>query len=309
MDVLMMASGRFALPLLNALRTSPHRLTAVVSQPDRPKGRGLRPGPTPVSEYCAREQIPLFRPETVQDVSFLREIRALSPEVIVCAAYGQKLSDDILSLPRHVPLNVHASLLPRHRGAAPIARAILSGDARTGVTICRMVRRLDAGPIYAQEEVEIGPDETTPELEARLADRAALLLLRVLDEIAAGTVTERPQDESQATLAPKFRPEEGRLRWNRPARELHNVARALQPQPRAHFFLERRRMYTYRTRPEDSASPDPPGTILEAGEHGILVRCGEGALRLLDIHPESGRRMPAADFLHGHPLRAGMVLG
>lgn len=307
MDVLFLGSGRFALPQLEALAASPeHRVVAVVSQPDRPRGRGRRTGPTPVAEMCAAKGLHLYRPDDVNDATFQREIRALSPAAVVTSAYGQKLSDELLALPRFCAVNVHPSMLPRYRGAAPIARAILRGETVTGVTIGRMVQRLDAGPIYLQREAPIGPEETTGELEPRLAAIGAELLLQALTAIADGTAKETPQEESRVSFAPRFRKEEGRIRWKRSAPAIHNHVRAFHPSPRAFTRHAGRRIFVHRVRAESGAAE--PGTVI-AVDDAIHVACGDGAVALLEVQGEGGRRMPAAEFLNGHPIKPGEKVG
>jgi methionyl-tRNA formyltransferase len=307
MDVVFLGSGRFAQPILEKLLGSKHKVIAVVTQPDRPRARGRRTGPTPLKIFAESKGCHLYQPEEINDPTFLREMRALSPSMMVMAAYGQRLSPELLSLPRYAVLNIHASLLPRHRGPAPIARAILIGDTTSGVTVLKTVARMDAGPTYAQRSVEIGPDETAPQLEARLAPIAADLTAETLDAFETGSANETPQDEKKVTFARKFMKEEGRIQWRRPAARIHNMVRALQPFPLAFSFLDRMRVGFLAVRPEPVGGQPParPGTIAAVDEASFRIACGEGEVTVLELQPEGGRRMATRDFLNGHPLKVG----
>jgi methionyl-tRNA formyltransferase len=312
-NLVFMGSGRFAIPILDVLAAAPeHKVLAVVSQPDRPRGRGLQTSATPVAEHAEAKGLFLYEPEDVGAYEFVREMRALSPELIVVAAYGQFLTRDILSLPKWGCVNVHASLLPRWRGPAPVARAILQGDRRTGVTVHKLVEKMDAGDILAQREEEIRPTDTTPELEERLAAAAGPLVLQVLKEFAEGTVRPRRQDEHKATHARKFDKQEGEIRWGRSARQIGDMVRAMQPYPGAFTFYAGQRLVIFEARPAEGgarAAGAEPGTISAADAEGIRVRCGEGELVVTSLQPENRRRMSAQEFLAGHTVSAGERLG
>jgi methionyl-tRNA formyltransferase len=291
-------------PTLQALLTSAHTVAAVVTQPDRPKGRGQKMTASPVK--AAAGAIPVLQPASTKTEDFARQLESLHADIAVVAAYGQILSQQILSTPRLGMINVHASLLPRYRGAAPIQRAIINGDTETGVTIMRMVRALDAGPMIAASRVPIGPEQTNVEIEDALARAGATLLIDVLDRI--GSLPETPQDESLATYAPKILKEDGRVDWSWPAARIHNLIRALHPWPHAVTFADRRRLILHRSRPSPDRSTRPAGTILDAGADGVRVATGDGTLNLIELQAEGGRPLPARDFLAGHPLTPGTVL-
>lgn len=308
MNLVLMGSGRFAIPVLDALVVSGHKLLAVVTQPDRPRGRGRQPSPTPVKEEADTRSLYLYQPEDVSEYEFMREMRALSPDLIVVSAYGQFLSKDILSLPKYGCVNVHASLLPRWRGPAPVARAILHGDKRTGVTVHKVVVKLDAGEIYAQREVDIAPEDTTPSLEEKLAPIGAQLVLEVIEQFLGGTIKGRRQDERKVSIARKFKKEEGRIRWKRPAAQVDCMIRAMQPFPGAHAFLGETRLVLLAARAERGSGGGEPGTVVSADAGGIRVRCSEGQLVITRLQPESRREMTAQEFLTGHAVNPGDTL-
>lgn len=303
----------FACPSLEVLAEDPAiDLRAVVTQPDRARGRDLRLQPTPVKACAGAWPISVLQPERCRHEAFLRELSALDPELIVVAAYGQILPPALLSMPRHGCLNVHASLLPRHRGASPIQAALLHGDPETGVTLMRMDAGLDTGDIVAVERTPVGSEDNAQTLHDRLAAVGAAVLKRAWPEYIAGRLTPRPQPAEGITYAPRITREDGRLDWQRPAQELWNRVRALTPWPGT--FTEvgvaggRRLIKIWRAMPESAAGGEP-GEILALGREGLLVACGQGALRLLEIQREGGRRLAAADFLAGFPLRVGERLG
>lgn len=302
-----MGSGRFAIPTLEKLLASKHKVMAVVTQADRPRGRGLRPGATPIKEFATEKGLHLYQPEDINAYEFMRELRALAPTVIVTAAYGQKLSDEILMMPKYGCLNVHASLLPRWRGPAPIPRAILAGDRVTGVTVHRLVQKMDAGPVYTTRSVDILPDETTPQLEMRLAPLGSEALIEAVDAIEAGTAKERPQDESQKTNAAKFRKEEGHVNWKKHARYIANQVRSMQPFPGAYAFHERLRLILWVVKPVSTGkrSQARPGSVTAVEPDHFRIACSDGEVAIHEIQPESKRRMTAAEFLQGHPLKVG----
>ena len=243
----------FAVPSLDALMQSGHRLVAVVSQPDRPKGRGQQLQATPTKAIADAHGIPVLQPAKIRDEAFLQQIRDLQPDLGVVVAFGRILPDALLAIPRLGMINVHASILPRYRGAAPIQRAVLAGDAETGVTIMRVITEMDAGPTFAVASVPIPPDATSGEMEDTLAHLGAQLLLPVVDDLAAGRAVETPQDDSRATHAAKITKAEGAIDWTEPAAVVHNKVRGLQPWPLASTHLAGERLVLRRT------APVPPG--------------------------------------------------
>lgn len=302
-----MGTPDFAVPSLEALLGAGHTVCGVFTQPDKPKNRGMKLQPTPVKECALSHGIPVFQPVKLRDGTALEQIRALAPELIVVAAYGRILSQDILDCPPKGCINVHSSLLPRYRGAAPINWAILNGDGETGVTIMHMAAALDAGDIIAQASAPIGPDETAPELTARLAELGGALLAETVARIEAGTAERIPQEEEQATLAPMLGKELSPLDFSRSAQALHDQVRGLIPWPAATARVGGVRCKIFATAAERGSGG--PGTVLEAGKNGILIACGgDTALRILELQPDGGKRMRAADYLRGHPVEAGSVL-
>lgn len=301
----------FAVPILTAVAAS-HTVAVVVTQPDRPKGRGQRAQASPVKQLAGARGIPVLQPERLNDPVFLAALGAYQPDLGVVAAYGKILPEEVLTLPRLGLVNVHASLLPRYRGAAPVHRAVMNGDRETGVTIMRVVKALDAGPMLATARRPIGPDETSEQVERDLADVGATLLVKTLDEVAAGTSTETPQDPRLASHAPRLTKEEGHIHWNEPATAIHNKVRGLYPWPHAYTFLDGIRLIVLKTTPE-SGSPattsHSPGTIVRAAGDELLVAAGdETVVRILELQPEGRRPMTAREFLAGHAHLAGATL-
>lgn len=311
MNIVYFGTSKFAVPPLEKLLGSPHRVMAVVTQPDRPAGRGQELRPSAVKQVALDRSLYLFQPENCNEYGFLRELRALSPDVIVVAAYGQKLGNDLLGLARFYCLNIHPSLLPRHRGPAPVARAILNGDAHTGVSIIKVVEKMDAGPLLGIARVPIPPEATTPELEQQLAGLGGDLLLDVLDMVQKGQALEIPQDEREATYARKFEKNDGRIDWRKPARRVQDFVRALVPFPGAFTLLGRTRITLHRVsgRAYPQRPGHRPGTILQADREALRVACGDGDVTLLELQPENKRRMSAADFVNGYQPKVGSVLG
>ena len=294
---------QFAVPALEALIESSHEVVAVVSQPDRPKGRGHHLQPTPTKSVAASRRVPVLQPARLKDPELHAQLRALAPDLGVVAAYGRILPDALLELPRFGMINIHASLLPKYRGAAPIHRAVINGDAETGVTIMRVVSELDAGPMILAARRAIGPDEATPEVDAALAALGSRLVVEAVDQLASGMAVETPQDHACATYAAKIEKHEGAIAWDLPAARIHNLVRGLQPWPLVSASLEGKRVLIHRTRVGASRSDAPAGTLLTDG--GLAVVAGDGGvLQVLEIQPEGKRTMSARDFLAGHRIPA-----
>ena len=303
MRILFMGTPDFAVPSLEALVAAGHTVCGVFTQPDKPKNRGMKLQPPPVKVCAQAHGIPVYQPVKLRDGSALALIRELAPELIVVAAYGRILPDDILAAPEKGCINVHSSLLPRYRGAAPINWAILNGDRETGVTIMHMAHDLDAGDIILQRATPIGPDETAPELYARLAELGGGLLTEAVELLAAGTAPRTPQDHEKATLAPMLSRELSPMNFTRPAGQLHNQVRGLQPWPAAVTELGGKRCKVFSTVVLEGRAGAAPGTVLAAGKEGIDLACGgDTALRITELQPDGGKRMKAADFLRGHPI-------
>lgn len=280
----------------------------VVTQPDRPSGRGRRLSPSPVREAAEEEGIPVFVPEKPKGPEFLGQIQALEPDISVVVAYGHILLPEVLSLPPRGSINVHASLLPAFRGAAPVHWAILNGDKRTGITIMRMVSELDAGPVIFQTPEGIGPTETGTELGTRLSEVGAEALIEALALLESDAAEEREQDHSQATYAPKVNRDMARIDWGRPSNELDWHLRGLDGVPGAWSTLDGRSFKLFRPHPEPRFKHGaPPGAVLRADqEAGLLIACGSGALRIGEIQSPGKKRMAVGPWLQGHPLEVGV---
>lgn len=332
MVIIFFGTPAFAVPSLEALIASTHDVVGVVSQPDRPKGRGQHVQPTPTKQVAQAHAIPVIQPVKIKEDAFLQAIRDLQPDLGVVVAFGRILPDVLLAIPRLGMINVHASILPHYRGAAPIQRAVLAGDTETGVTIMRVAAELDAGPTFSAGTVPIPPDATSGDVEATLARLGAQLLLPVVDDLAAGRAIETPQDDARATHAAKITKAEGTLDWNEPAAVVHNKVRGLQPWPLASTHLAGERFVLRRTAPLGvrsagdaspgvrsarvtsgvTGSPDgpnadlTPGTIVRADGDELIVACGDGrALRVLEIQPEGRRTLTAREFLAGRGVAEG----
>ncbi len=303
MKILFMGTPEFAVPSLNALLGAGHTVCGVFTQPDKPKNRGMKLLPSPVKVCALSHEIPVFQPAKMRDGEALGYLRELDPELIVVAAYGKILPSEILDYPVKGCINVHSSLLPKYRGAAPINWAILNGEAVTGVTIMHMVPALDAGDIIAQASTPIGADETAPTLTARLAELGAELLVSTVEAIGAGTAARTPQDEADSTYAPMLSRELSPMDWSKPARTLHDQVRGLLPWPAAVAEFGGIRCKVFSTDIPLQTTDAAPGTILEAGKRGIDIACGGGTVLHIDeLQADGGKRMKAADYLRGHPL-------
>jgi methionyl-tRNA formyltransferase len=309
--IVFMGTPELAAVSLRALIASrAFEIAAAVTQPDQPKDRGLKLQASPVKEVAHRENLPVLQPERAREENFIKQLAALQPELIAVAAYGQILPKTILDLPRFGCLNVHTSLLPKYRGAAPIQHAILNGDAETGVTIMKMDAGLDTGDTLTQEKTPISARDNSQTLHNRLAELGANLLVRTIPDFVAGKIQPRAQPSDGVTYAAKIKKQDGQVDWTQPARVVWNRVRAMVPWPGAFTHL--------------SETPHPlllkiwdaetvelsgePGEVLHADKSGIVIGCGSGALKILALQREGGRRMNAAEFLAGHPLRAGEKL-
>jgi methionyl-tRNA formyltransferase len=299
----------FAVPTLRALVESHHPVVALISQPDRPKGRGHQVVTTPTKELALQQGIPVLQPTKLREQGFLDQISAFRADLGVVAAYGRILPDALLEIPRLGMINVHASLLPKYRGAAPIHRAVISGDTETGVTIMRVVQELDAGPMLATVVRPIAPDATSVDVERNLSEAGARLLVEVVDRMAVGEAVETPQDDACATFAPKIAKSESPIDWRLPGARIHNLVRGLQPWPMASTIIEGTRCLLHRT----SIAADPcdsgPGVVLAAEGDAIVVAAGDqSAVHILQLQPEGRRAMTAREFLSGRKLAPGTVL-
>jgi methionyl-tRNA formyltransferase len=315
LKILMMGTGDFAAPAFESLYESAHRVVGLVTQPERAGPGKHHTESNRLKRFALAHGTPVFQPENVNTPESLAELRAFDADLFLVAAYGQILSPELLSIPKRLAINIHASLLPKYRGAAPVAYAILNGETETGVTIIEVRPQLDAGPILGVTRVPIASDDTAGTLEDRLALAAVPLVGRVLDEIAAGTAQGIPQDPALATRAPKLRKPLGAIDWTRPAREIDWQIRALQPWPNAFTFLHGRGKRPLRVVVLSAAvdternSNSPPGTILDADKSGIVVQTGAGVVSIAKLQPDGKRAMTAAEFQCGHPLHPGDRIG
>lgn len=309
MRVLFIGTGDIGLPSLEWLLTTPkHEVVGVITQPDKPVGRKQVLTPPQVKVRAQAAGIPVLQPPKIRHA--VAELAAFSADVAVVVAYGQILSRAVLDTPRLGCLNIHASLLPRHRGAAPIQAAIRDGDSETGITIMFMDEGLDTGDILLMERLPITPEDTGGSLHDKLALLAPSALEPALDLLASGSPPREKQNDALATHVRKLTRQDGRLDWSKPAIELDRLVRAFTPWPGTSCLLKETQMKVHRVHAIAEAEACPaPGTIVSANAEGILVSCGSGLLNLSEVQIEGGKRLPAADFLRGHPLQAGDVLG
>jgi methionyl-tRNA formyltransferase len=306
--IVFMGTAELACASFKALLASDScKVAAAVTRPDRRKGRDLKEQPTPVKMIAREAGVPVLQPESARDPGFIAELAELRPEVIVVVAYGQILSQTVLDLPKFGCINVHASLLPKYRGAAPIQWAILNNEPETGVSIMKMTAGLDSGDVLAQRATPIGPDDTAAALHDRLAAIGAELLTESLPSYIQGTIIPRPQDNAAATYARKITKADGHLDWSRSALELRNRIRAFTPWPGAfvHRTIQGQARLLKIWRAQIEARQGPPGQVLEANKGGLVVGCGSDALRIEQLQLEGGRKMTAAEFLAGHEVRPG----
>ncbi len=308
MNLIFLGTPTFAVPTLEKLATH-HNVQAVYTQPDRPKGRGGSLSASPVKDTAQRLGLTVHQPERVRRPEVVEQLRQMNPDAMAVVGYGQIIPQSIIDIPRLGIINVHASLLPKYRGAAPIQWAIASGETRTGVTTMRIDAGLDTGDMLLKWETNIGPEETAPELSERMAGEGASLLIETLDGLAAGTIHPQPQDNSQATLAPILKKEDGVIDWNFTAPKIANRARGFLPWPGAYTFFRRQMLHIWKARVTDQPAAGPPGYITSQNKR-LLVACGEGTrLEALEVQIEGRKRMSAEAFLNGQRLYADEILG
>ena len=313
MRVVFMGTGDIGLPSLQALIDRPGcDVVAVVTQPDKPAGRGRQLRAPEIKNVALAAGIPVLQPRKLRDAESVSQLAAFAPDLVVVMAYGQILSRAVLDLPRLACLNLHASLLPRHRGAAPIQAAIAAGDAETGITVMHMAEGLDTGDTLLSRSLPIRENETGGSLHDRLAELAPDALVEALDQLQAGAATRTPQDDALATYAPRLKREDGRIDWSRPAIEIERHIRAMNPWPAAFTDLplaaggtSRLKIFSAALAPGETAAA--PGALLAGDNAGILVAASEGAVRLLEVQGEGTRRMFAGDWLRGHAIPAGAL--
>lgn len=303
MNVIFVGTASLGIPTLQALAQK-HKILAVFTQPDRPAGRGLTLTPPPIKRAALELGLPIYQPEKInRETEF---IKALQPEVIVVVAFGQFLSKRLLKIPKYGCINLHASLLPKYRGAAPIQWAIINGERETGLTTFLLAEEMDAGDILLQERLPLSDEDTAGTLHDKLAELGPALVLRTLEGLEKGTLTPRPQDHSQATFAPKIESALGKIDWSQPARKIFNLIRGLNLSPGAYTFFDGQRLKIHTSRAlTPPSSIFEPGRVIDFGSEGPIVRCGEGALELTEVQPAGRRRMSGRDFVNGYKLQIG----
>jgi methionyl-tRNA formyltransferase len=302
--VFMGTPGAAALSLEQLLK-GPDPVVGVVTQPDRPAGRGQRSIPSPVRRVAESHQIPVATPEKLRVPAFLETLRSWAPELIVVVAYGRILPRSVLDLPAQGCLNVHYSLLPKYRGAAPVAWAILNGDEKSGVTTMRLVEKMDAGPVFLQAELPLAPDETTASLEAKLVPIGARLLWETIQGLKNGSITPKPQREEEATYASMLKKEDGRIDWTQPAKSIERRVRAYYPWPSAYTYLKGKLLKIYRAAVIAEEAGALPGEVVRADKGGLWVVTGAGILSLEEVQLENRKRLTGAEFLKGARIEKG----
>ncbi len=309
MRIVFFGTGKFAVPVLKRLLASDHEIAAVVTQPDKKKGRGWNVQPTPVKAVVEqmRPEVHVFQPEKASEASFIDEMRGMGADFFVVVDYGKKLPKVLLDLPGKYCINLHPSLLPKYRGAAPVNWAVLNGDKETGNTVIKMSEEMDAGDIIAQEKVEIGEDETAVSLLERLSRDGADLVMKVIDMAEAGEESFTAQDEKGASYAPRLTKEQGRIDWTISAAEITRKVKAMQPWPGAFTSLGGRTLKIIEACTESGTSDAPPGAVTDV--KAFIVSTGEGSVRIKMLQIEGKKIMPVREFLKGHRIEKGTVLG
>ena len=306
LKVVFFGTPQFAVPTLDALLASSHAVVGVVTQPDKPRGRGQKETDAPVKARALQAGLRTLQPPTLKDPAALTDLAALDADIGVVAAYGKILTQAVLDIPRLGMVNVHASLLPKYRGAAPVHRAVMAGETTTGVTIMRVVLALDAGAMLARVERPVGPNDTSDEVERDLASLGAALLVQTLDRIASGPVEEVPQDDSLANYAHRLTKEDGLVEWSRPADEIHNQIRGLHPWPHAYSYLDGQRLILWRSTWSADTVAAEPGTVLAADGDELRVATGHGTLLITELQAEGRRVARTREFLAGRKIPAGL---
>lgn len=309
MRIVFMGTPEFAVPSLEAILRSGDQVVGVVTQPDRPKGRGQQLVSPPVKLVAERAGIPILQPLKIRTPEFFQALSAWQPDLIAVAAYGRILHTPILRLPPMGCVNVHGSLLPKYRGAAPVQWAVINGETETGITTMLMDEGMDTGPMLLQEKLEIVPDDTAGTLAPRLAKLGGRLLVDTITQLKAGTLTPKKQDDGQATLAPILKKEDGLIDWTMSATALANRVRGLSPWPGAFTFFGEERWNIWKAVSNVAAATDKPGTIVAVDKQTIMVSTGDGLLGIREIQIANSKRMSADQFLAGHRIPVGGQLG
>ena len=308
MKVIFMGTPEFAVPALKKIHQSGHAVVLTVTRPDRPRGRGQQVSATPVKKAAMALNLPVSQPESIRTGEFIGLIQALQPEVMVVVAFGKILPKRLLSVPPLGCINIHASLLPKYRGPAPIQWAIINAEKQTGVTTMFMDEGLDTGDILLSAKTDILPEDTAASLHDRLAEMGAELVAQTLSGLLTGSVHAVPQNPREATYAPLLKKSDGRIDWTRPAHALDAFIRGMSPWPGAFTFHAGKRLKIFRAEPVRTDAREAPGTVIQGFSGELRVMTGSGALSILDIQGASGKRLPVRDFLRGNPMPTGTVL-
>jgi len=309
MKIVFMGSPDFAVPSLRNLVESKHHISAVVTQPDRPRGRGKKLIPTPVKQFAVSMGLPVLQPQKLHEIK--DRLIEIKPEVIVVVAFGKILDEEIIAIPSHGCINVHASLLPKYRGAAPIHRAVMNGESVTGVTTMFMDTGLDTGDILLKDAVNIGAGDTAGDVHDCLAEKGARLLVKTLDLLEAGEIVRVPQNDEEASYAPPLTGSDEIINWNQPAKDIKNLVRGLNPWPGARTFWDGKVLKIWRVESAGAGNgTSSPGTVVDVNiNEGIKVQVGDGYIIITELQLQGGKRMDAPQFLRGHSLNPGTILG
>lgn len=308
MKLVFMGTSLFAVPTLQKLIDSPHQIKTVISQPDRPSGRGGKLKASPVKDLAVKHDLRIYQPDSIKDSAAIALVKEMEADLIIVVSYGQIIPESILNYPPYGCINVHASLLPYYRGAAPIQRAIMAGERETGITIMYMDKGLDTGDIIIQKMTGIGPDMEHGELESILANQGADLLLETMDLLEKGQVKGTPQEHSRATYAHRLSREDEVVDWTKSAGEIHNQLRALSPSPGGYTLIEGEKVKLYNTRVVEGLSGRPAGEIECADSRGLWVQTGQGILEIRELQRAGKKRMPVSEYLKGNSLKSGALL-
>jgi methionyl-tRNA formyltransferase len=309
MKIVFFGSSEFAVPSLKRLLDSPHEVSAVVTQPDRKKGRSLKVSETPVKKLASKKKISIHQPENAGNKESLKYLKSLRADLFVVVAFGQILTKATLDIPKSCSVNLHASLLPKYRGAAPVSRAIMNGEKRTGLSIIRMNEGMDAGDIILQRPVEIGKEDTSETLNRKLSDLGAILLLDAVRLIGEDKAVFKKQNDRAATLAPKLTKKDGLIDWNKTSKEVHNKVRGTLPWPSAFTFLDGKILKIRKSTALPSHDKLNPGEIIDIQKDGLTVACGQSLLIVREVQLEGRKMMDAASFARGRNIEKGMFLG
>jgi len=307
MNIVFMGTPEFALPTLKALHHSSHSVLSIITQPDKPKGRGQKLIVSPIKQYALDSNLPILQPKTVNDPEFIDLLKQKQPDIIIVIAFGQILSEAFLKIPKNFCINLHSSLLPKYRGAAPIHRSILNGDTRTGVTSMIMDKGMDTGDILLMEETQIHETDNAQTLHDTLSEMGGALVIETLRRLEENTLLPIPQDHNQATYAPKLKKEEGLINWEQPATTLLNQVRGLTPWPGTYTLLNKKRLRILKVQVAEGAPGDRPGQVARITDMGIEVGTGQDRLVIIELQPEGKKSMPAKSFMAGYKIERGIL--